>query len=84
MILVLDASRLDYYGMFTGLSKKYGPPTTLNPSESVWLFDSVRFSLERPLTVKYVERKTFDALLKEGAAHTDFEQISREKFIEQF
>ncbi len=84
MILTLDTERLDYYGMFTALSRKYGDPASLNPNESVWLFDSVRFSLERPLTVKYVERKTFEALLKKGSAQADLEQLSREKFIEQF
>ncbi len=84
MILVLDRARLDYYGMFTALSRKYGPPSSLNPDQAVWLFESVRFSLERPLTVKYVDRKTFDALQKEGAVQTDLEQMSREKFIEQF
>jgi len=84
MILVLDPERLDHYSLFTTLQKKYGKPASLSPQESVWLFDTVRFTLERPLTVKYVERKTFEALLKKGAAQTDLEQIPREKFLEEF
>jgi hypothetical protein len=84
MIFTLDTVALDYYGLFTGLSKKYGAPSSLDPRESVWLFDSVRFSLERPLTVKYVERKTFETLVQGGTAQTDLQQLSREKFIEQF
>ena len=84
MILVLDDQRLDYYSMFSTLSSKYGPPTSLSPQEAVWQSEPVRFSLERPLTVKYVDNKTFAAILAHGGAQKDLEQLSREKFLEQF
>lgn len=84
MILVLDAQKLDHYSLFSALSAKYGPPTSLSPSESVWQSDPVRFSLERPLTVKYVDNKTFSAILEAGGAQKDLDQLSREKFLEQF
>ncbi len=84
MILVLDRGSLDHYSMYTTLEKKYGKPASLSPQETVWLFDAVRFSLERPLTVKYVERKTFETLLKRGSAQEDLEKIAREKFLEEF
>jgi hypothetical protein len=84
MILVLDPLSLDHYSLFTALSAKYGPPASLSPEESVWQTDSVRFSLERPLTVKYVDNKTFAAILAKGGAQKDLEQLSRESFIGQF
>ena len=84
MILVLDIQKLDHYSMFSALSAKYGMPATLNPQESVWQSDAVRLSLERPLTVKYVDNKTFSAILAKGGAQKDLDQLSREKFIEQF
>jgi len=84
MILVLDTQKLDHYSMFSALSAKYGPPASLSPQESVWQSDTVRLSLERPLTVKYVDNKTFSAILSKGGAQKDIEQLSREKFIEQF
>jgi hypothetical protein len=84
IILELDQTMLDYYSLFASFSKKYGNPASLNPGTSVWLFDSVRFSLEKPLEVKYVERMTFDALVKSGSAQEDLEQMTRERFIEQF
>ncbi|HEY9593501.1 MAG TPA: hypothetical protein VHE79_03430 [Spirochaetia bacterium] len=84
MILVLDQQKLDHYSLFSALSAKYGEPASLNPGETVWQSDVVRFSLERPLTVKYIDNKTFSALLSKGGAQTDLEQLSREKFIEQF
>jgi hypothetical protein len=84
MILVLDTEKLDYYSLFTALSAKYGQPASLNPQETVWQSAAVRFSLERPLTVKYVDNKTFSAQQAKGGAQTDLEQLSREKFIGQF
>jgi hypothetical protein len=84
MILVLDTQKLDHYSLFSALSTKYGQPSSLSPSESVWQSDPVRFSLERPLTVKYIDNKTFSAILAQGGAQKDLEQLSREKFLEQF
>ncbi len=84
MILVLDPLRLDHYSLFSALSTKYGPPSSLSPQDSVWESDTVRFSLERPLTVKYVDNKTFAALLSTGGAQKDLDELSRETFIGQF
>jgi hypothetical protein len=84
MILVLDTQRLDYYSIFSALSTKYGEPASLSPQEVVWQSEPIRFSLERPLTVKYIDNKTFAALLSKGGAQKDLDQLSREKFIEQF
>jgi hypothetical protein len=84
MILVLDPQKLDHYSLWSTLSAKYGQPTSLSPEESVWLSDVVRFSLERPLTVKYVDNKTFAAILRRGGAQKDLEELSREKFLDQF
>ena len=84
MILVLDPQRLDHYSVFSALSSKYGPPTSLDPQQSVWESDTVRFSLERPLTVKYIDQKAFAALIKNSAPPTNLDQLSREKFLEQF
>jgi hypothetical protein len=84
MILVLDAQRLDHYSVFSTLTTKYGQPTSLSPEESVWQSEPVRFSLERPLTVKYIDNRTFAAILAKGGAQRDLDQLSREKFLEQF
>jgi hypothetical protein len=84
MILVLDEQKLDHYSLFSTLTAKYGQPSSLSPHETVWQGDAVRFSLERPLTVKYVDARTFASLLAQGGAQKDLEQLSREKFLEQF
>ncbi len=84
VILVLDTLKLDHYSLFSALSAKYGAPTSLSPQETVWQSELVRFSLERPLTVKYIDNKTFSAQLAKSGAPGDLEKLSREKFIEQF
>jgi hypothetical protein len=83
-ILVLDTRKLDHYSLWSALSAKYGKPTSLDPVETVWQSPSVRFSLERPLTVKYVDNAAFAGVLQKGAAEADLDRLSREKFIEQF
>jgi hypothetical protein len=83
-ILVLDPKKLDHYSLFTAFNAKYGPPTTFDPREAVWQSEALRFSLERPLTVKYIDRRVFDAQVARGAAQQDLEMLSRERFIEQF
>jgi hypothetical protein len=84
MILALNAKLIDHYSLFTSFSLKYGKPAIFDPTAAVWLSDDVRFSLERPLTVKYIERKTFDAVTKAGKAEMDLEGMARERFIDQF
>jgi hypothetical protein len=84
LILVLDQRKLDHYSMFTAFTAKYGEPAAFNPTEAVWLSAVVRFSLERPLTVKYIDRRVFEEQVARGAAQQDLEQLSRERFIEQF
>jgi hypothetical protein len=83
-ILVLDPKKLDHYSLFTAFNAKYGPPTAFDPREAVWQSETLRFSLERPLTVKYIDRRVFDAQVARGAAQQDLEMLSRERFIEQF
>lgn len=84
MILMLDPQKLDHFSLYSAFTAKYGGPSSLNPQETVWQSDAVRFSLERPLTVKYIDRALFAAGLEAGKAPNDLEQLSKEKFIEQF
>jgi hypothetical protein len=84
IILQLNPERMDYYTMYTELSGKYGEPAVFTPSQVVWESEAVRLSLERPVTVKYVDRQVFDRLVEEGDLERSQRQISRERFLEQF
>ena len=82
--LVLDSTQIDHYSLFTRLSEKYGPHSELNPSRVLWHFAAVDFSLERPLTVRYIDRKAFEAQRTRGTAKEALDDISRRRFLEQF
>lgn len=84
LILVLDPARLDYYTLFTTLGRKYGDSTRLDPSEAVWEFPGVRLSLERPLSVKYIDTAVFDTLREQGQAQQTLFERSRQSFLEEF
>jgi len=84
LILSMDPDSLDYYTLYSTLSAKYGQPSSLDPTEAVWLFEGVRLSLERPLNVKYIDRAVFERLKQEGQVQQDLWEISKDNFLEQF
>jgi hypothetical protein len=84
MVFHLDTTKLDYYSIFTSMSEKYGPPTALSPQESAWENESLRVSIERPLSVKYLDMQAYKALIESGAAEKSLREMRREDFIGSF
>jgi hypothetical protein len=82
--LFLNPERVDYFSVFTALSKKYGRPVSLNPAGAVWQSGGTRLALEKPLTFKYIDQETFEKLKAEGEAQKSFEEQSRRKFLDSF
>jgi hypothetical protein len=84
LILVLDPQRLDYFTMYSTLTGKYGDCSRLDPTESVWEFTGLRLSLERPLSVKYLDTQVFAALREQGQYRQSLQEVSKQMFLEQF
>ena len=84
IILALDPERIDHYTMYTTLVGRYGEPTSLDPSEVLWEFDTIRMALERPLSVKYVDTATFNDILRESTKLESLNALSRDQFLGQF
>ncbi len=80
----LNTDELDYFSIYTALTEKYGPPVSLDPEQVIWENDSVRFSLERPLTVKYIDWNIFSELREEAGIEETYRETSRKDFIELF
>ncbi len=80
--LRLRQNKMDHYSVFSALSKKYGNPTSLNPESSVWMNDSVIMSLERPLTLKYTDKKTLDDMKSKATVSKSGEEVSRDQFLD--
>jgi hypothetical protein len=84
MAFTLNTTLIDHYSVFTTLTKKYGEPKTLDPKQAVWEDDSVRLTLERPLTIRYIDKKTFSQILEDSKAKKSEEIRMREDFLNDF
>ena len=62
LIVNFNPEKIDYYSVFTKLLEKYGEPAELTPEQAVWRNEEVFLSLERPVSVKYIDRKVFERL----------------------
>jgi len=81
MILVLDPSKIDHYSIYTTLAGKYGEPKLLDPKEARWEDESVRMSLERPLSLRYMDMSVYGKLGAEATAKTSFQELDRQGFL---
>jgi len=84
MSFSLDTRLMDHYSVYTSFVKKYGEPAVLNPGEAVWETDETRVSIERPLTVKYIDKMVFDRLIEESRTRERQELFNREEFLADF
>ena len=73
---------MDHYSLFKTLTDKYGNPDSLNPSKSEWIDDSVIMTLERPLTIKYTDKKVFDDLQSKSLVNKTVIEQNKESFLE--
>lgn len=81
--LNLKQEKLDHYSIFSTLCQKYGNPNSLDPEKSEWKNDSVIMTLERPLTLKYVDKNVFDELLEKSLVEKSAQEITREMFLDE-
>ena len=84
MSFTMDTRFIDHFSIFTTFVQRYGEPIILNPSEAVWQDNYTRVSIERPLTVKYVDRVVFERLREESGALRAWQTLLREEFLDQF
>jgi hypothetical protein len=81
--LVLDRTRLDYFSVYESLVARYGQPTALDPGQAVWDDGRTRVSLERPLTVKYLDVALFTELVESGEMEEALDAVTRDRFLDQ-
>lgn len=83
MIINFNPERMDHYSLYTTLVKKYGEPNDFSPERSVWKNDRVTVSLERPLSIKYIDNATSDKLVEQSLVEKNGYEITREKFLNE-
>jgi hypothetical protein len=78
----LNPSKTDHYSIFSSLHEKYGEPFFISPEKSEWRNGETVFSLEKPLTLKYIDAKIFDSLTENAAAAQTYAEQSHREFLE--
>ncbi len=66
IIINFNPERIDYFSVYSELLEKYGEHISLSPERVVWENTNVTMSLERPVSVKYVDKQVFDAIRDEA------------------
>ena len=84
MVFMLNTEKVDHYSVFTSFVKKYGEPLLLNPKFALWENDTTRIYIERPLTVKYIDKTLFDGILAESGALESENARLRQEFLDAF
>lgn len=84
MAFTMNTDMIDHYSIFTSFVTKYGQPKILSPKEAVWESETTRISIERPLTVKYIDKRVFDTLVNDSHVAESRAQELRTQFLSEF
>ena len=84
MAFSLNTALVDHYSVFTTLSAKYGEPAYLDPREAVWETEATRIALERPLTVKYIDKAVFNDIINESSLVESRQVRERQELLDAF
>ncbi len=84
IILNLNNTLLDHFALYSYLIARYGEADSLHPRRIEWRSPTVILRLERPLTVKYVARRSLEERQEAAAANLSEAERYREAFIELF
>jgi hypothetical protein len=82
IIINLNPAKTDHFSVFLSLFTKYGEPVSITPEKSVWQNDDVIMSLEKPLTLKYVDAKVFARVTGETETQQTVEEQLYQDFLE--
>jgi len=84
MSFALNTQVIDHYSVFMQFVEKYGQPSRLDPRSAIWETDEVRIAIERPLTVKYIDKVVFDDIVNESGLVESGQVRLRQDFINEF
>lgn len=82
IIINFNPERIDHYSLYTTLVKKYGEPDDFSPERSVWKNGDVTMSLERPLSIKYIDNEISEKLVQQSLVQKNGFEITRERFLD--
>jgi hypothetical protein len=84
MAFALNTEIIDHYSVFMQFVEKYGQPSYLDPRISIWETDETRIAIERPLTVKYIDKAVFNDIVSESGLIESGQVRLRQDFLNEF
>jgi hypothetical protein len=78
----LNKEKIDHYSIFTTLKEKYGEPLSVTPEKSVWKNDFVTMTLEKPLTLKYINNQIYEELQQYSTVQKSAAEITQQMFLD--
>lgn len=84
MSFTMNTEIIDHYSVFTRFTENYGEPSWLDPRIAVWETEQTRIAIERPLTVKYIDKNIFDDILDESGLIESNQVRLRQEFLDEF
>jgi len=84
MSFTLNTQIIDHYSVFTQFTERYGEPSYLDPRTAVWETEDTRIAIERPLTVKYIDKIVFNDILGESGLIESNQVRLRQEFLNEF
>jgi hypothetical protein len=79
----MNKEKIDHYSIFKTLTEKYGEPQSVTPQKSVWKNDEITMTLEKPLTLKYINNKIQDQLQQYSTIQKSAEEMTQQMFLDQ-
>jgi len=84
MAFSMNTLIIDHYSIFMQFQEKYGQPSYLDPTIAVWETEDTRIAIERPLTVKYIDKNIFDDIVNESILAESNQVRLRQDFLNEF
>jgi hypothetical protein len=84
MSFSLNTGLIDHYSIFTQFVEKYGQPSYIDPRTAVWETEYTRIAIERPLTVKYIDKIVFNDIVNESGLIESNQAWLRQEFLNEF
>jgi hypothetical protein len=84
MIFSLDSTKVDHYSVYSAMVKKYGKPSSVSPEEIFWSNDKTKVSIERPLTVKYLDLGAYNGIMEKSVSEKSYREMRRDMFLDSF
>jgi hypothetical protein len=82
--LVFNREHLDFYSMHQSLEEKYEKAVRLNPGGAYWENDNVSLNLEKPLSIKYLDKKTVEQIASGQKEIKDKSGADKGNFLKLF